>query len=192
MIKDTLTPLVLKAELTELNLSQIARKYGVSKQHINHIYKEYRLRYPEMFAEREIKPDWLKAQLENHTVKEICDKTGTTYYRIRNLMKQYGLTKNTITTSFDKDYIREQYELICRSDQSLADEFGCSEGLIRKYRHKYSILKAHRPPLSERLPAETAKQLVQSEKLSVQEISKKYDATANEVMKLLKNYSIDV
>ncbi len=191
MIKDTLTPDVFKAELTELNLSGIARKYGVSKQYINQLYNEYRSIYPELFEEPEIDPCWLKEQLENHTVVEICNMTGKSYHHIRNLMRQHNLTKNTATAAFDKDYVREQYVTLCRSDKSLAEHYGCSVSLIRQFRYKHSILKSDRLPLSERLPIEEAYRLVQEERLSPSQIGEKYDATPNEVIKLLNGYAIE-
>ena len=190
MLKDILTPKVFKAELSSLNLSGIARKYGVSKQYIHQLHNEYRSLYPDMFREPEIEPDWLKEQLELHTVIEICNMTGKSYHHIRNLMRQYNLTKNTVTAAFDKEYIREQYVTLYRSDKSLAEHYGCSASLIRQFRYKHSILKSDRLPLSERLPLEEANRLIQVEGLSPSEISEKYDATSNEVIKLLNRYAI--
>lgn len=190
MIKDSLTPEVFKTELSNLNLSGIARKYGVSKQYINQLYNEYRALYPEMFEEPEIEPDWLKEQLELHTVIEICNMTGKSYHNIRNLMRRYNLTKNTATAAFDKEYIREQYVTLCRSDKSLAEHYGCSVSLIRQFRYKHSILKSDRLSLSERLPVEEAKRLIQVEGLSPSQIGERYDATPNEVIKLLNSYAI--
>lgn len=190
MIKDSLTPEVFKTELSNLNLSGIARKYGVSKQYINQLYNEYRALYPEMFEEPEIEPDWLKEQLELHTVIEICNMTGKSYHHIRNLMRRYNLTKSTATAAFDKEYIREQYVTLCRSDKSLAEHYGCSVSLIRQFRYKHSILKSDRLSLSERLPIEEAKRLILVEGLSPSQISERYDATPNEVIKLLNSYAI--
>ena len=173
MLKDILTPEVFKAELSSLNLSGIARKYGVSKQYIHQLHNEYRSLYPDMFREPEIEPDWLKEQLELHTVIEICNMTGKSYHHIRNLMRQYNLTKNTVTAAFDKEYIREQYVTLYRSDKSLAEHYGCSASLIRQFRYKHSILKSDRLPLSERLPLEEANRLIQVEGLSPSEISER-------------------
>ena len=150
MLKDILTPEVFKAELSSLNLSGIARKYGVSKQYIHQLHNEH----------------------------------------IRNLMRQYNLTKNTVTAAFDKEYIREQYVTLYRSDKSLAEHYGCSASLIRQFRYKHSILKSDRLPLSERLSVEEATRLIHVEGLSPLEISERYDATENEIIKLLNSYSI--
>lgn len=192
MLKDTLTPAVFKQELSTLNLSGIAKKYGVSKQYITQLFSEYRSLYPDLFEEPPIEPEWLSKQLEEHTVLEICNITGKSYHHIRKLMTKYGLSKKTATASFDKDYIREQYVTLCRSDKQLAEHYGCSVSLIKQFRYEHAILKSDRPPLADRLSKDEAKHLIETEKLSAKEISEIYDTTPNEIIKLLKSYSIDV
>lgn len=192
MLKDILTPTVFKQELTTLRLSDIARKYRVSKQYITQLFNEYRSLYPDLFEDPEIEPEWLKNQLSNHTVLEICNMTGKSYHHIRKLMTKYGLAKKTITATLDKDHIREQYITLCRSDKQLAEHYGCSISLIKQYRYEHSIFKSDRLPIASRLSKDEAKRLIETEKLSAKEISELYDTTLNEIIKLLKNYSIDV
>lgn len=51
MLKDILTPQKLKSELEHSNLSQIAKRYGVSKQYMTQVFAEYRKQYPHLFPE---------------------------------------------------------------------------------------------------------------------------------------------
>ena len=159
-IKEQLTPSVFKKESETLSLSGIARKYGVSKQYITQLHTEYKAQYPELFAETEISPDWLKAQLNSHTILEICNMTGKSYHTIKKLMGEYGLSKPTATAAFDKDYVREQYITHCKSDKELAAHYGCSVSLVKKFRYEHAILKTDRLPLHERLTEPIARQLV--------------------------------
>ena len=191
MIKDLLTPEVLKAEMSVLNLAGIARKYGVSKQYIHQLYRQYAAEYPQLFYEPEIEPEWLKEQLKTHTVLEICNMTGKSYHHIHNLMRQHNLVKHTTTAELDKTYIREQYVTLCQSDRSLAQHYSCSVSLIRKFRHQHGILHADRIPLSERLSEMVAKQHMM-DGLSLLQLSEQYDETPYEIAKLLRSYSIEI
>ena len=159
-IKDSLTPTQLKRLLETQNLITIAKNYGVTKQYISQLYAEYKAQYPDLFAEPEITAEWLEEQLETHTILEICNATGKSYQHIKKLMAEYGISKNTATASFDKDYIREQYVTLCKSDKELAKHYGCSVSLVKKFRYEHSILKTDRHPLSERLPKEDALKLI--------------------------------
>lgn len=190
-VKDILTPLVFKEALKTKNLITIAKEYGVSKQYITQLYSEYKAQYPELFAEPEITAQWLTAQLENHTILEICNITGKSYHHIRNLMKQYGIQKPTATASFDEELIRKAYVDECKSDKSIALQYGCSVSLIKKFRYEHSIFKNDRKPLSERLTKELASQLLRSGS-TVAQLSKQFDATEKEVLKVLFSYGIEV
>jgi len=189
-IRDLLTPIQLKTLLQTQNLITVAKKYNVSKQYISQLYAEYKAQYPDLFAEPVITPAWLKEQLATRTILEICNETGKSYHQIRKLMEEYGLAKNTATASFDEDYIREQYVTFSKSDRSLADHYGCSVSLIRKFRYEHAIFKSDRKPLCERLSKADAVLLISKEKLSIQELCQRYDATLREVEKLLDAYGI--
>lgn len=189
-VKDTLTPLLLKNSLKTQNLITIAKKFSVSKQYITQLYAEYRAQYPDLFAEPEITAEWLSEQLEDHSILEICNMTGKSYHHIHKLMTQYGLSKNTATSHFDRDFIREQYVTHCNSDKELADYYGCSVSLIRKFRYEHSIFKTDRKPLSERVSKESLLELVQAG-YSVMQLSEKFDVTQREMQKLLFSYGIE-
>ncbi len=189
-IKDTLTPIQLKTLLETENLITIAKKYGVSKQYISQLYAEYKAQYPELFAEPEITAEWLSEQLESHTILEICNTTGKSYHHIKKMMAKYGITKPTTTAAFDKDFIREQYVTLCRSDKEIAKHYGCSVSLVKKFRYEHAILKTDRNPLSERLTKNTVLQLVQ-EGYTPQQLSEKFDVTLREMEKLLFSYGIE-
>ena len=187
-VKDILTPLVFKEALKTKNLITIAKEYGVSKQYITQLYSEYKVHYPELFAEPEITAQWLTAQLENHTILEICNMTGKSYHHIHNLMKQYGLQKPTSTAAFDEELIRKAYVDECKSDRSIALQYGCS---VKKFRYEQYIFKTDRKALCERLTKDIASKLIQSD-YSVAQISEQFDATEKEVIKVLFSYGIEV
>jgi len=190
-VKDSLTPIQLKTLLESENLITIARKYGVSKQYISQLYSEYKAQYPEMFAEEPITAQWLREQLESRTILEICNNTGKSYHQIKKLMAEYGIEKPTATANFDKEYIREQYVTLCKSDKELAKHYGCSVSLIKKFRYEHSILKTDRAPLAERLTKDLALQLVHDGH-TVQTLAEKFDATQKEIIRLLCSYEINI
>ena len=190
-VKDSLTPIQLKTLLESENLITIARKYGVSKQYISQLSSEYKAQYPEMFAEEPITAQWLKEQLESRTILEICNNTGKSYHQIKKLMAEYGVEKPTATANFDKEYIREQYVTLCKSDKELAKHYGCSVSLIKKFRYEHSILKTDRAPLAERLTKDLALQLVHDGH-TVQTLAEKFDATQKEIIRLLCSYEINI
>jgi len=190
-VKDSLTPIQLKTLLESENLITIARKYGVSKQYISQLYSEYKAQYPEMFAEEPITAQWLREQLESRTILEICNNTGKSYHQIKKLMAEYGIEKPTATANFDKEYIREQYVTLCKSDKELAKHYGCSVSLIKKFRYEHSILKTDRAPLAERLTKDLALQLVHDGH-TVETLSEKFDATQKEIIRLLCSYEINI
>lgn len=190
-VKDSLTPIQLKTLLETENLITIAKKYGVSKQYISQLYSEYKAQYPELFAEEPITAQWLKEQLESRTILEICNETEKSYHHIRKLMAEYGIEKPTATANFDKDYVREQYVTLCKSDKELAKHYGCSVSLIKKFRYEHSILKTDRTPLAERLTKELALQLVHNGH-TAQTLADKYDATQKEIIRLLSSYDINI
>lgn len=190
-VKDSLTPIQLKTLLESENLITIARKYGVSKQYISQLYSEYKAQYPEMFAEEPITAQWLREQLESRTILEICNNTGNSYHQIKKLMAEYGIEKPTATANFDKEYIREQYVTLCKSDKELAKHYGCSVSLIKKFRYEHSILKTDRAPLAERLTKDLALQLVHDGH-TVQTLAEKFDATQKEIIRLLCSYEINI
>lgn len=190
-VKLSLTPLQLKNSLKTQNLITLAKKFSVSKQYMSQLYAQYRAQYPELFREEEISKEQLASLLGDHTIAEICNITGKSYHQIRKLMRSYGITKETVTASFDPDYIRQQYVQLCRSDKELADYYGCSVSLIRKFRYEYSILKSDRKPLGERLSKLTAEKLVYIDGLSATQLAARFDTTLNEIIKLLDKYGID-
>ena len=190
-VKDSLTPIQLKTLLESENLITIARKYGVSKQYISQLYSKYKAQYPEMFAEEPITAQWLRKQLESRTILEICNNTGKSYHQIKKLMAEYGIEKPTATANFDKEYIREQYVTLCKSDKELAKHYGCSVSLIKKFRYEHSILKTDRAPLAERLTKDLALQLVHDGH-TVQTLAEKFDATQKEIIRLLCSYEINI
>lgn len=190
-VKDSLTPIQLKTLLESENLITIARKYGVSKQYISQLYSEYKAQYPEMFAEEPITAQWLREQLESRTILEICNDTGKSYHQIKKLMAEYGIEKPTATANFDKDYVREQYVTLCKSDKELAKHYGCSVSLIKKFRYEHSILKTDRVSLAERLTKDLALQLVHDGH-TVQTLAEKFDATQKEIIRLLCSYEINI
>ena len=189
-IKKQLTPSVFKKESETLSLSDIARKYGVSKQYITQLHTEYKAQYPELFAETEISPDWLKVQLNSHTILEICNMTGKSYHTIKKLMGEYGLSKPTATAAFDKDYVREQYITHCKSDKELAAHYGCSVSLVKKFRYEHAILKTDRLPLHERLTEPIARQLLECDRMTLNQLSEQFDATPGEITKVLESYGL--
>lgn len=190
-IKDSLTPIQLKTLLETENLITIAKRYGVSKQYISQLYSEYKAQYPELFAEEPITAEWLKEQLESHTILEICNETGKSYHHIKKLMAEYGIEKPTTTANFDKDYVREQYVTLCKSDKELAKHYGCSVSLVKKFRYEHSILKTDRAPLAERLPKDLALQLVHDGH-TIETLADKFDATQKEIIRLLCSYEINI
>ena len=190
-IKDSLTPTQLKRLLETQNLITVAKNYGVTKQYISQLYAEYKAQYPDLFAEPEITAEWIEEQLETHTILEICNATGKSYHHIKKLMAEYGISKNTATASFDKDYIREQYVTLCKSDKELAKHYGCSVSLVKKFRYEHSILKTDRHPLSERLPKEDALKLIHKG-YTTEQLSEKFDVTPKEIIKLLCSYEINI
>ena len=189
-IKEQLTPSVFKKESETLSLSDIARKYGVSKQYITQLHTEYKAQYPELFTETEISPDWLKAQLNSRTILEICNMTGKSYHTIKKLMREYGLSKPTATAAFDKDYVREQYITHCKSDKELATHYGCSVSLVKKFRYEHAILKTDRLPLHERLTEPIARRLIECDRMTLNQLSEQFDATPGEVTKVLESYGL--
>lgn len=188
-IKDSLTPMKLKILLETENLITIAKKYGVSKQYISQLYFEYRENYPELFAEAPITAQWLKEQLESHSILEICNATGKSYHHIKKLMREFHIDKPTATASFDKDFVREQYVILCKSDKDLAMHYGCSVSLVKKFRYEHAILKTDRIPLTERLPQDLVKKLIR-EGYTVDDLSFKFDATVKEITRLLASYDV--
>lgn len=189
-IKEQLTPSVFKKESETLSLSDIARKYGVSKQYITQLHTEYKAKYPELFTETEISPDWLKAQLNSRTILEICNMTGKSYHTIKKLMREYGLSKPTATAAFDKDYVREQYITHCKSDKELATHYGCSVSLVKKFRYEHAILKTDRLPLHERLTEPIARRLIECDRMTLNQLSEQFDATPGEITKVLESYGL--
>ena len=190
-VKDSLTPIQLKTLLEAENLITIAKKYGVSKQYISQLYSEYKTQYPELFAEEPITAEWLKEQLESRTILDICNETGKSYHQIRKLMAEYGIEKPTTTANFDKDYVREQYVTLCKSDKELAKHYGCSVSLVKKFRYEHSILKTDRAPLAERLTKKLALQLVHNGH-TIETLADKFDATPKEIIRLLCSYEINI
>lgn len=190
-VKDSLTPIQLKTLLETENLITIAKKYGVSKQYVSQLYSEYKAQYPELFAEEPITAEWLTEKLKSHTILEICNETGKSYHHIKKLMAEYGIEKPTATANFDKDYVREQYVTLCKSDKELAKHYGCSVSLVKKFRYEHSILKTDRTPLGERLTKEYALQLIQ-DGYTVDSLAEKFDATQKEIIRLLCSYEINI
>ena len=190
-VKDSLTPIQLKTLLETENLITIAKKYGVSKQYISQLYSEYKAQYPELFAEEPITAEWLKEQLVSRTILDICNETGKSYHQIKKLMAEYGIEKPTTTANFDKDYVREQYVILCKSDKELAKHYGCSVSLVKKFRYEHSILKTDRVPLGERLSKELAMQLVRDGH-TIETLADRFDATQKEIIRLLCSYEINI
>ena len=190
-VKDSLTPIQLKTLLETENLITIAKKYGVSKQYISQLYSEYKAQYPELFAEEPITAEWLKEQLVSRTILDICNETGKSYHQIKKLMAEYGIEKPTTTANFDKDYVREQYVTLCKSDKELAKHYCCSVSLVKKFRYEHSILKTDRIPLGERLTRELALQLVHDGH-TIETLADKFDATQKEIIRLLYSYEINI
>ena len=107
-------------------------------------------------------------------------------------MGEYGLSKPTATAAFDEDYVREQYITLCRSDKELAAHYDCSVSLVKKFRYEHAILKTERQPLSERLTEPIAHQLIECDRMTLEQLSEKFDATPGEITRVLKRYGLKI
>lgn len=190
MIKDILTPQKMHEELKKLNLTQIAKKYGSSKQYMTQLYAEYKAGYPELFPEKTVTKEWLEEALQTQTIFAICEQTGLSYHRIRNLIRSYGLERDTVTARFDENEIRHMYVDLWQSDNEIADIYGCSASLVKKFRYNHGIFKTDRLPLDKRLTKPAAEYLVDELFLSLNEISGIFNSTKLEVQKILSKYNI--
>ena len=190
MLKDILTPQKLKSELEHANLSQIAKRYGVSKQYMTQVFAEYRKQYPHLFPETYPSKEWLENALKQKTILGRCNETGISYHRLRKLMEEYGIPKHTVTARFDKQKIRQQYVVYRWSDKEIAEEYGCSVYLVKKFRYDHQIFKNDRLPLKDCLTKDMAQKLINNYHLGLNEIHYIFDATPNEIQKLLESYQI--
>lgn len=190
MIRETLTPQQMHEELKKLNLTQIAKKYGSTKQYMTQLYAEYKAGYPELFPDKTISKEWLEDALQSQTIFSICSLTGLSYHRVRNLIREYGLEKNTVTSNFDEKDIRRMYIDLWQSDQEIAAQYGCSASLVKKFRYNHGIFKTDRLPLDRRLTKSAAEYLVNELRLSLDEISEVFNSTKLEAQKLLSKYNI--
>lgn len=191
MIKDTLTPQQLKKELKKMNMVAIAEKYGVTKQYISRLYTEYQAAYPDLFPKKTVSEEWLRNAMKSKSVLEICNETGLSYHRIRNLISKYGIEKDTVTAKLDEATVRRLYVTQWWSDGELAAHYGCSASLIKQFRYSNQIFKTDRLPLTSRLTEKAARYLSEKLQLSSADISRVFDATRNEVQRLLAKYGID-
>lgn len=190
IIKDILTPQKMHEELKKLNLTQIAQKYGSSKQYMTQLYAEYKASYPALFPEKTVTREWLEEALKSKSIFSICSETGLSYHRIRNLIREYGLEKDTVTARFDEKEIRRMYVELWYSDKEIADQYGCSASLVKKFRYNHGIFKTDRLPLAKRLTKPAAEYLVDELHLSLDEISEVFNSTKLEAKKILSTYSI--
>ncbi len=190
MIKDTLTPQQLKKELKKMNMVAIAEKYGVTKQYISRLYTEYQAAYPDLFPKKTVSEEWLRNAMKSKSVLEICNETGLSYHRIRNLISKYGIEKDTVTAKLDEATVRRLFVTQWWSDGELADRYGCSASLIKQFRYSNQIFKTDRLPLPSRLTEKAARYLSEKLQLSSADISRVFDATRNEVQRLLAEYGI--
>ncbi len=191
MIKDTLTPEQLQKELKKMNMVEIADKYGVTKQYISQLYTEYQSTHPELFPKKTVSEEWLRKALKTKTVLQICNDTGLSYHRIRNLIAKYGIEKDTVTAKLDEATVRRLYVTLWWPDSELAAHYGCSVSLIKQFRYENQIFKTERLPLSLRLTEKAARYLSEKLQLSFSDICRVYDAPARDVQKLLSTYGVD-
>ncbi len=190
MIKDILTPQKMKEELKTLNLTQIAKKYGVTKQYISQLYAEYQSFHPELFRKNKPSEQWLKEAIKTKSIIEICNETGLSYHHIKKLMLKYGIEKPTVTATFDIEDIRHLYVNLWWSDKSLADKYGCSAILIKKFRYSNQIFKTDRLPLACRLTKPAAEYLLKKLQLSLREMCEVYDVSEYSINKVLKELNL--
>lgn len=190
MIRDILTPQKLQEELKSHNLSQIADKYGSSKQYMTQLYAEYKSSYPELFPEKTVTKEWLEEALKTQTIFSVCNQSGLSYHRIRNLIREYGLEKNTVTAKFNENHIRHMYVELWQSDKEIAAEYGCSASLVKKFRYNHGIFKTDRLPLNKRLTEPAAEYLVNELHLSLNEICEVFNSTKLETQKVLSLYNL--
>lgn len=190
MLKDILTPQKLKSELEHANLSQIAKRYGVSRQYMTQVFAEYRKQYPHLFPDNYPSKEWLENALKHNTILGVCNETGLSYHRIRKLIDEYEIPKNTASARFDRQKIRQQYVVFRWSDKEIAEEYGCSVYLVKKFRYDHQIFKNDRLPLKDCLTKETAQKLVCGYHLDLDDICYLFDATPNEIRRLLDGYRI--
>lgn len=190
VIRSILTPQKLTEELKTYNLSQIAKKYGVSKQYITQLHTEYQAFYPDLFPKKTISKEKLEKALKTQTIASLCIQTGLSYYTVRKLIRQYGLQKDTATARFDEKDIRRKYLDLWWSDAEIAETYGCSASLVKKFRYNHGILKTDRAPLAERLTRDAALYLTAERELSLSDICRVFDSTRLETEKLLGTYGV--
>lgn len=190
MIRDILTPQQMQKELKKLNLSQIADKYGASKQYITQLHTEYKAAYPELFPDKTLSKEWLEEAIKTQTIYSICQQTGLSYHRVRNLIRSYGLERSTVTAQFDEKQIRQMYVYEWQSDKEIADAHGCSASLVKKFRYNHGIFKTDRLPLDKRLTRQAAEYLCDELRLSLDEICEVFNSAKRETEKVLSMYSL--
>ncbi|PGK51426.1 hypothetical protein CN918_26915 [Priestia megaterium] len=187
------------------SLQDIANTYGVSRQRIHQIKKEYERTHGKIQRNQPIDSFTLKRLLdEGKSLQEIADLFNIKLSKVHRLIKKYeedylqGLSpikivRTKIKDVLSKSFLHQLYVKELLTDKEIAERFGCSPATVWLLRKEYEISSFYTKGLrrlKQVLNKETFYYYYVEQNYNLQQLAKMYDCHLSSIYKLKQDYNI--
>lgn len=206
-IREQLTPaLLIQLHVRDnLSLSEIGVRYGISRQRVHQLKKEYEQQYGKITRRVVIDVLTLKHYLEQGwTAKRIAEHFEMNPSKVNRMIRKYkdayeeGASPVQITRKKTTDIIsqKELFHLYVEelyTDRQIADMYQMSPSSVNLLRRKYHIPTLRTKSLRQlpvQLPKSTFERLYLREGYTLKEIAAKYQCNVVSIIRLKEHYEI--
>ena len=188
-----------------LSLAEIGKMYGVSRQRIHQLKKEFEEKYGKINRRLFIDVVTLKHYLDQGwTAKQIAERFEMKASKVSRLIRKYRsqyengvseikIKRKTVDELINKYELKMLYEEKLMTDKEIAKHFQVSASTVGMLRRKYKIktmkTKALRK-LPQMLTHSKFERLYLQEGYTLQEIASKFDCNVAAVIELKEQYGI--
>jgi len=187
------------------SLQCIADTYGVSRQRIHQIKKEFERTHGKIQRNQSIDVFTLKRLLDDgKTLQQIADMSGIKLSKVHRLIRKYeedynqGLSAIKIVRTKTKDILSKSllHQLYVKellTDKEIAERFGCSPATVWLLRKEYEISSLYTKGLrrlKQALNKETFYHYYVEQNYNLKQLAEMYDCHLSSIHKLKQDYDI--
>lgn len=189
----------------KLSLQAIGELYGVSRQRIHQIKKQFETKHGKIQRKPQLDSFTLKRKLEEgRSVQEIASEHQMTSSKVNRLIRQYenaynaGLSPVKIQRKkardiLPKSLLHQLYIVELKNDKEIAERYHLSPATVWMLRKEYEIPSLHTKSLRQlpkKLPKESFHHYYIDEGYTLQEIAERFNCHLASIQKLKQTYGI--
>ena len=126
-----------------MSVSQIAKKYHISRQGVYNILNRNNINYKKVPSIIDV--DKIAQDLKHNNIKTVMNKNGVSYHALRKIINENELEKREIMKNvLNVKDVKRLYCDIKLDDEKIGKIFNCSPYTVRSFRWKHNIYDENR------------------------------------------------